>query len=522
MPTNLLIEEPKLDRQPVNLLMEETVDIQKNDRQKSFIEDVYNGVQSGLARTWSTISSYPAGIYDIAAMPQNFLMKSIGRPDLQVKSPDWLMDNPVAEVYDYISADFEKKITPTKNFQEALDTKDFSGIGRHLAIEVAKNAPQQIGIILSYMAGYPGAGLAGMGLLETTQSLKEGRKTNKDPAMNAYNSLAKGTIEAGFESIGTMGILNKWSKVLRKSFGTKTTKEITKDVFKTIFHSMLGEGNEEFWTSLAQDFTDFSTGKKDAMKGSLVRAFEAGTIGGISGGLITGPVAIQTGRSSASLEKMQQEVNQVTETLAEEAKVAKEKVVEPTKAPVTPEVTPETPVVEAKASKVARSVEAKAIAKNLTENFGELAQYTPTTIKKQANKIDKLIKTDIEGVKSIIRGEEPLPKGLLGGTVIKAMEDYAVETGDVSLIMDIANSPLTAETSVHAQELRVLAERSPTSPVKVISDVTKAREKKVIRKHKVKSTKKMKTDTVKEIKTEIKKVVSTKETWSDFIKSIQC
>jgi len=175
-----------------------------------------------------------------------------------------------------------------------------------------------------------------------------------------------------------------------------------------------------------------------------------------------------------------------------------------------------------KPSKVATSVEEKAIAKKLTESFSELAQYTPITIKEQAKKIDKLIKTDIEKAKQIIKGEEPLPKGLLGGTVIKAMEDYAVATGDVSLIMDIANSPLTAETSVHAQELRTLAERSPTSPVKVIGDVTKAREVKAVKRHKVKSTNKLKTDTVKEIKTEIKKVASTKETWSDFIKSIQC
>jgi hypothetical protein len=159
------------------------------------------------------------------------------------------------------------------------------------------------------MAGYPGYGLAGMGLLETTNSLKMNR--DKDPAISAYNSLSRGVIEAGFESIGTMGILKKWSNVLTKSFGTATTKQIIGDVFKTITYSFLGEGNEEFWTSLAQDFSDFTTGiNKDAMKGSLERAFEAGAVGGISGALMTGPAAIHTGKRSASLAKMQERINQ--------------------------------------------------------------------------------------------------------------------------------------------------------------------------------------------------------------------
>ena len=207
---------------------------------------------------------------------------------------------------------YRKDITPTKSFEEAFKTKDFDGIGRHLAIQVAENVPQQIGIILSYLAGYPNMGLAGMGMLETTQSLKEARKQKKDPAMSAYNSLTKGIIEAGFESIGTMGILKKWGSTLTKSFGTKNAGQIIVDVFKTIFWSILGEGNEEWWTSLGQDFSDFVTGiNKDAMKGSLVRAFEAGVVGGISGGLLTGPGAIRLGYSSASLNKMKANGEQV-------------------------------------------------------------------------------------------------------------------------------------------------------------------------------------------------------------------
>jgi len=336
MPINLLAGklETVSQEKATNLLPELTglykdsegeAKLPKVSPKKPLIEDLYNAFFSGLNRTWADTARSPAATFDLLHMPSNFLLKAAGRPDLQVQSPEWLMDNPIAELYDYQTEAFRKEISPTKSFEEAFETKDFDGIGRHIAIMVAENAPQQIGIILSYMAGYPGAGLAGMGMLTATQSLKEGRKRRKDPAMNAYNALAKATIEVGFESLGTFRLLDKQSKALIKSFGTKNAKKIVGDVFKTIFASMLGEGNEEFWTSLAQDFSDFSTGINPlALKGSLVRAFEAGTVGAISGGILTGPGAIQLGRRSVALEKMQKDVNQVTEALAEDKKVISE------------------------------------------------------------------------------------------------------------------------------------------------------------------------------------------------------
>ena len=239
MPTNLLTGEKVgvVKKKGVNLLPELTgvykdsageVKLPEVSRKEPLINDLGNAFMSGLNRTWATAARIPAGVYDIAAIPQNFLMKAIGKKELQVQSPEWLMDNPIAELYDYQTEVYRKEIAPTKTFEEAFATKDFDGIGRHLAIQVVENAPQQIGIILSFMAGYPNAGIAGMGALATADSLKEGRKQKKDPAMSAYNSLAKGVIEAGFESIGTMGILKKWSKSLTASFGAKNTIRIAK------------------------------------------------------------------------------------------------------------------------------------------------------------------------------------------------------------------------------------------------------------------------------------------------------
>jgi hypothetical protein len=129
-----------------------------------------------------------------------------------------------------------------------------------------------------------------------------------------------------------------------------------------------------------------------------------------------------------------------------------------------------------KTSGVATSIEQKAVEKNLTEGLGELAEYTPITIKEQAKQAIDLIKNDFTRARSVVLGESPLPHGLRGASLLTAMEDHAIRTGNVSLLQDLARSPLTAETSVHAQELRLLAERNPESPLAAIQKISRVRE----------------------------------------------
>jgi hypothetical protein len=106
--------------------------------------------------------------------------------------------------------------------------------------------------------------------------------------------------------------------------------------------------------------------------------------------------------------------------------------------------------------------------------------------------------------------------------VIKAMEDYAMNNNDGKLALDIAKSPLTSETSVHAQEMRTLAERNPESAVSKIRELQKSRQNSIEKRSK-KSVSTLKKEGVDEIRKEIKKhIPKTKESWSDFIKSIEC
>lgn len=172
-----------------------------------------------------------------------------------------------------------------------------------------------------------------------------------------------------------------------------------------------------------------------------------------------------------------------------------------------------------KTSKVGKSIEAKTIERGLANSFSDTAQYDPITIKDQARRASEIMQTDIEQAKRIVLGEEPLPDGMRAGTMIVAMENYAMENNDPFLLLSIANSPLTAETSIHAQELRLLAERDPDSAVALIQKVKKIKQAAAEKRNVTKS------DVVSEIRQKVKKeraASSTKETWASFIDTITC
>lgn len=174
--------------------------------------------------------------------------------------------------------------------------------------------------------------------------------------------------------------------------------------------------------------------------------------------------------------------------------------------------------VEQKASKVGSSVEAKAVEKGLTQGFEGTAGYDPITIKDQALRASDLMQRDMSLAEKMVRGEVPMTPGLRPEMLIKAMEDHAQATGNVGMMRDIAKSPLVAETSVHAQAMRLLAERNPDSVVAKLREIKIAREK-VLEK---KGGKKLIKSTITDIKSEIVKASSKRVTWEEFIDEIKC
>ena len=174
---------------------------------------------------------------------------------------------------------------------------------------------------------------------------------------------------------------------------------------------------------------------------------------------------------------------------------------------------------ETKPSKIAKSIEAKAIENKLTKGFGEVAGYTPITLKDQAERASSLVNDDIETVKKIVRGEQELPAGLKGTALVTAVEEYIKTNKDSQLAYELANSNLITATSEAGQELRLAAEREQDSATAKLLEVRKYREQKA-----EKATKKTVKDVTKQIKKQSEKVNLSKAelSWGNFIDQIKC
>ena len=176
-----------------------------------------------------------------------------------------------------------------------------------------------------------------------------------------------------------------------------------------------------------------------------------------------------------------------------------------------------------KVSGVAKSIQAKAVEKGLIDKgFNELAEYTPAVIKEQADKMATIMRMNIEKAKRIATGREALPEGLKGATALQVMEDYAMQTKDGQLAMDLANSPIATEISAAAQTLRLSAERTPDSATAKIKEIAKTREMVVEKKLKGRNPEKIKSTLKDSLKKKMAKTKPNKYDWNKFVDSITC
>lgn len=262
----------------------------------SLMSELGNAAMSGLARMNSSLAKVPAYIYDAAALPQNMLYSAFGS-DRRVQSPEWARDNAISKRYDEASKYYADQV-PDLN-QSAIDeisSGNYSRAGKIIALQVVNNAPQQVANIgLAFVNPMAGAGLA----FGTTAADKnaENAKQGVDPITGTLNATLQGTIEAGFESIGTFGLLDKWGAKLAKTYGDATAKEILKETGKALASSFVGEANEEALTSIAQGFADKHMGiSPDLTYTDIFKdAANSGLVGGFSGFSTTGPAAIADG-----------------------------------------------------------------------------------------------------------------------------------------------------------------------------------------------------------------------------------
>jgi hypothetical protein len=141
--------------------------------------------------------------------------------------------------------------------------------------------------------------------------------------------------------------------------------------------------------------------------------------------------------------------------------------------------------------------------------------YNQMNKKENIAKAIEYITKNPDDAMAILRGEKEAPPGVLKNSIYVAMENAAHD--DVALARKLASLGSTRA----GQELSILTEINPNSPVKQMAEVVRVREKAIEDKY-GKSVSQVTNDTVKEIQSEVRKTAPSKLDVSKFIKEIQC
>lgn len=266
--------------------------IEEMVHEHSFGENFANTLGSGMAGMNAMLMRVPDAIIAVGQYPMNKAIQIFDLPYRQ-SNPTDIWENSGAKHYeDNARALAAQSDWLNINTEKAIADGDAKKIGTYLAAQVLANAPNQV---INLLAAYSGVGIPALvmnGVGVAGQSIAESGERGVSPTTALEAGALKGATEALFESLGTLGLFKKWEGAIHKSLGSGSMKEIAAAVGKTLLHSVGGEANEEFLTSIMQDFSDYATGNKpEALDGMLGRALESGAVGGISGGLMTAPMS---------------------------------------------------------------------------------------------------------------------------------------------------------------------------------------------------------------------------------------
>ena len=307
----------KIDFQPIdfkpvepeqNSFVSDTPEIQPQDstEQPKKGNPFVRQFAGGLAEMNAGIARIPAFALDLSYLPGNAIAKLIGKSEKQAKSPDWLMNNPIAEYFD--------KSAKADNFiAENWKDEDFVSIlkrdkleaAEYIALQVVRNAPTQLALLASSVSGFAPQGLAFMGALSGAQTQKRHSDAGVDPLTATYDSFNSGVIEAGTEMLGTVRIFKNLLAQTVKTVGKEGAWEIIKQAGKNIFKAAAGEGSEELAAEFGQSMSSYMTNADpNALNGMGNRMIESAIIGAVSGGSMTAPMAMQQGTIESKPQKI--------------------------------------------------------------------------------------------------------------------------------------------------------------------------------------------------------------------------
>ena len=263
----------------------------EKQKETSFLEAGLRSYRGAFLNQLGNVAKLPALAYDLYYYPANLLRAFRGEPE--IKTPENLRNNPAVQIYTSLAKQFNSQVPElNKDMTDSIAKGDFGEAGRIGALKFINNFPNQAGIIASTMIAGPGAGMGFAALSEGVESNFENQEKGFTPSQSLPNAAAKATISAAFERFGTIGLIKNWETALTSSFGKDAAGKVIFNTLKAIGLSSGVEGLEEGGTSVVQDLTDYVSGiNPNALEGIGGRAIESFAVGGISGGLLTGPSA---------------------------------------------------------------------------------------------------------------------------------------------------------------------------------------------------------------------------------------
>lgn len=146
------------------------------------------------------------------------------------------------------------------------------------------------------------------------------------------------------------------------------------------------------------------------------------------------------------------------------------------------------------------------------DDVKNLSTYKQMTKKEQIAQASKYVSENPDEALAVLRGEKEAPKGLLNNSIYVAMQNAA--EGDVELARRLASLSSTRA----GQEISILTEIDPNSPVKLMRDIVKIREEAFKRRYGGKSAGEVSEKVVKDIKSKVK--VVDKYDWENFIRNL--
>lgn len=145
------------------------------------------------------------------------------------------------------------------------------------------------------------------------------------------------------------------------------------------------------------------------------------------------------------------------------------------------------------------------------EKIGSV-KFNQMNNKKQIQKAAEYAVNNPDEALQVIKGEKEAPKGILDNAIYVAMQNMA--KGDVNL----ARKLTSLKSTRFGQEIEILKEIDPDSPVKIMDEIINIREEAAQKKYG-----KKRKEAVKTVKEEVKKKIKVdKYNWNDFINSIEC